>query len=169
MEENKEGQKLYNWLHLAAGHAMIFANISWASTRQNLSLGFPTKRDSNQSPPLQRLPRISKLRIASSENANDKGADSLRGACAASVRLCCSQTTEDRFSRVKAQLTYVSIWTNSWDQNQNAPTLYINSLIWVHTACKKATVYFSKQRGAWLSGRVRNSGSFACTHTTNCL
>ena len=75
MEENKEGQKLYNWLHLAAGHAMIFANISWASTRQNLSLGFPTKRDSNQSPPLQRLPRISKLRIASSENADDKGAD----------------------------------------------------------------------------------------------
>ena len=32
------------------------------------------------------------------------------------------------------------------DQNQNAPILYINSLIWVHTACKKATVYFSKQR-----------------------
>ena len=39
----KEGQKLYIWLHLAAGHAMIFANISWASTRQNLSLGIPTK------------------------------------------------------------------------------------------------------------------------------
>ena len=45
----KEGQKLYNWLHLTAGHAMIFANISWASTRQNLSSGFPTKRDSNPS------------------------------------------------------------------------------------------------------------------------
>ena len=71
----KEGQKLYNWLHLAAGHAMIFANISWASTRQNLSSGFPTKRDSNQSPHLQRLPRRSKLRVTSLENANNKGAD----------------------------------------------------------------------------------------------
>ena len=45
----KEGPKLYNWLHLTAGHAMIFANISWASTRQNLSSGLPTKRDSNPS------------------------------------------------------------------------------------------------------------------------
>ena len=71
----KEGQKLYNWLHLAAGHAMIFANISWALARQNLSSGFPTKRDSSQSPHLQRLPRISKLRVASLKNANDKGAD----------------------------------------------------------------------------------------------
>ena len=66
------------------------------------------------------------------------------------MRLCCSQTTEDRFSRVKAQLTYVSIGTNSVDQNQNARTLYINSLIWVHTACKKATVYFSKQRQIYI-------------------
>ena len=71
----KEGQKLYNWLHLAAGRAMIFANISWAWTRQNMSSGFPTKRDSNQSPHLERLPRRSKLRVASLENANDKGAD----------------------------------------------------------------------------------------------
>ena len=73
----KEGQKLYNWLHLAAGHAIIFANISWASTRarQNFSSGFPTRRDSNQSPHLQRLPRRSKLRVASLENANDKGAE----------------------------------------------------------------------------------------------
>ena len=72
----KESQKLNNCLHLAAGHAIIFANISWASTRQNLSSGFPTKRDSNQSPHLQRLPRRSKLRVASLENpANDKCAD----------------------------------------------------------------------------------------------
>ena len=61
------------------------------------------------------------------------------------MRLCCSQTTEDRFSRVKAQLTYVSIGTNSVNQNQNAPTLYINSL-------KKATVYFSKQRQIYIEG-----------------
>ena len=71
----KEGQKLYNWLHFSAGDAMIFANISWASTRQNLSSWFPTKRDSNQSPHLQRMPRRSKLRVASLENANDKGAE----------------------------------------------------------------------------------------------
>ena len=71
----KEGQKLYNWLHLTAGHAMIFANISWASARQNLSSGFPTKQDSNQSPHLQSLPRRSKLRLASLDNANNKGAD----------------------------------------------------------------------------------------------
>ena len=71
----KEGQKLYNWLHSAAGHAIIFVNISWASTLQNLSSGFPTKRDSNQSPHLQRLPRRSKLRVTSLENSNDKGAD----------------------------------------------------------------------------------------------
>ena len=76
----KEGQMLYNWLRLAAGHAIIFANIGWASTRQNLSSGFPTKRDSNQSPQL--LPRRSKLRVASLENANDKGADqSARSMC----------------------------------------------------------------------------------------
>ena len=53
------------------------------------------------------------------------------------MRLCFSQTTDDRFSRVEVQLTYVSIGTNSVDQYQNTPTLYINSLIWVHTACKK--------------------------------
>ena len=71
----KEGPKLYNWLHLTAGHAMIFANISWASTRQNLSSGFPTKRLKPESPHLQRLPRRSKLRVASLENANEKSAD----------------------------------------------------------------------------------------------
>ena len=32
-------------------------NNTWASSRENLSLGFPTKRDSNQSPQLQRLAR----------------------------------------------------------------------------------------------------------------
>ena len=34
----------------------------WASTRQELSSGFPTKRDSNQSPQLQRLARKLKFR-----------------------------------------------------------------------------------------------------------
>ena len=53
------------------------------------------------------------------------------------MRLLFSAATEDRFSHVEAQLTYVSIGPNSVEQYQNAPTLYINSLIWVHTACKK--------------------------------
>ena len=35
----------------------------WASLRQNLSLGFPSKRDSNQSPQLQRLAGILKFRL----------------------------------------------------------------------------------------------------------
>ena len=66
------------------------------------------------------------------------------------MRLCFWQTTEDRFSRVKAQLTYLSIGTNSVDQYQNDPTFYINILIWVHTDCKKAAVYFSKQRHIYI-------------------
>ena len=38
----------------------IFQTI-WAVTRENLSLGFPTKRDSNQSDQLQRLARNLKI------------------------------------------------------------------------------------------------------------
>ena len=61
-----KGQKLYNWLHLTAGHAMMFfANISWASTRQNPTSEFQTKRDSNQSPHLHTLARRTKSRVAS--------------------------------------------------------------------------------------------------------
>ena len=37
--------------------------IIWASTQQNLSSGFPTKRGSNQSPQLQRLARKLKFRL----------------------------------------------------------------------------------------------------------
>ena len=36
--------------------------LKWASSRQNLSSGFPTKPDSNQSPQLQRLARKLELR-----------------------------------------------------------------------------------------------------------
>ena len=34
-----------------------FMLCRWATSRQNLSLGFPTKRDSKQCPKLQRLAR----------------------------------------------------------------------------------------------------------------
>ena len=37
--------------------------IIWASSRENLSLGFPTKRVSNQSPQLQRLARKFKFHL----------------------------------------------------------------------------------------------------------
>ena len=52
----------------------------WASLRENLSLGFPTKRVSNQSPQLQRLARIlkftrSKFAYGTFQKANNKGAD----------------------------------------------------------------------------------------------
>ena len=35
----------------------------WAATRENLSSGFPTKRDSNQPPQLERLARKLKIRF----------------------------------------------------------------------------------------------------------
>ena len=38
-------------------------NINWASSRENLSSGFPTKRISNQSPQLQRLDRKLKFHL----------------------------------------------------------------------------------------------------------
>ena len=47
-------------------------------------------------------------------------------------------------------MTYVAILANSVGRFQNAPTLYIYTLIWVHTACKKATVYFGKQRQIYI-------------------
>ena len=37
--------------------------INWASSRENLSSGFPTKRDSDRSPQIQRLARKLKFRL----------------------------------------------------------------------------------------------------------
>ena len=37
--------------------------MNWATMLQNLFLGFPRKRDSNQSPQLQRLARKLKFRL----------------------------------------------------------------------------------------------------------
>ena len=42
---------------------MICVFIIWASSRQNLSSGVPTKRDSNQSPKLHRLARELKFHL----------------------------------------------------------------------------------------------------------
>ena len=46
--------------HCWAKLSLSFLDI-WASTQQNLSSGFPTDLDSNQSPQLQRLARILKF------------------------------------------------------------------------------------------------------------
>ena len=80
----------------------------WASKRQNLSPGFLTKRDSNQSPQLQRLDR--KLKIACSKfrfymilsnKRITKELISLRGCTCWYVPLI-FVNTGDRFSRVEA-------------------------------------------------------------------
>ena len=44
-------------------HMFVVDDYDWALTRQNLSPGFQTKRDSNQFPQLQRLARKSKFRL----------------------------------------------------------------------------------------------------------
>ena len=58
----------YPIMHHSAGNDKFASNkfhlapdTNWASSRENLSSGCPTKRDSNQSPQLQRLAR--KLRL----------------------------------------------------------------------------------------------------------
>ena len=56
------------------------ANIIWATLRENLSLGCPTKRVSNQSPQLQRLAKKLKLTCSkfthdTFQRVNNKGAD----------------------------------------------------------------------------------------------
>ena len=79
---------------------------NWASSRQNLSSGFSTKRDSNQYVQLHRLARnfvCSKFRYYTFHKANHKGADQSARMRRLRLRLCCSQTPEDRFCRVEAQ------------------------------------------------------------------
>ena len=49
----------------------------WAATQQNLSSGFPTKLDLNQSPWLQTLVACSKFRYDTFQEANNKGADQI--------------------------------------------------------------------------------------------
>ena len=63
-------------------HALNLKNDSsiWASARQNLSSGFPTKRDSNKSPQLQRHATCrnyacSKYPYGAFQKANYKGAE----------------------------------------------------------------------------------------------
>ena len=68
----------------------FYISIIWASSRENLSSGFPTKRDSNQSPQLQRRARKlkfrSKFRYDTFQKTNNKGADQTAHMC----RLVCA-------------------------------------------------------------------------------
>ena len=78
-----------------------------AALRQNLSSGFSTKRVSNQSPLLQRLASelkfspVASLHRVLSKKRITKALIRLRDS-QAGLRLCCSQTPEDRFSRDEA-------------------------------------------------------------------
>ena len=56
-DEKKEFQNLTKQV------TCIGLQIIWASTQQNVSSGFPTNRDSNQSLQLQRLSRRLKFRV----------------------------------------------------------------------------------------------------------
>ena len=77
-------------------HLIIKHDYNWASPRENLSSGFPTKRVLNQTLQLQRLAikfTCSKFTYDTFQKANNKGAG---------LRLCYSQTQEDRFACVMA-------------------------------------------------------------------
>ena len=76
---------------------------------------FPSKRDSNQPVQQQRQPRKIKISLVATSSKsrydtlqypNNKGADQT---AQAGLHFCCSQTPEDRFSRVEVLVqTYVS-------------------------------------------------------------
>ena len=53
-KSNVTTQVTVRWSHSAAAFTQL---DKWASSRENLSSGFPSKRDSNQSPQLQRQSR----------------------------------------------------------------------------------------------------------------
>ena len=96
-----------------AFHTFLLApDFNWASSRENLSSGFPTKRVSNRSPQLQRLARKLKFYLIRGKiwYFPKREQQRRRSDCAdaqAGLRLCCSQTPEDRFSCFAAQLVCV--------------------------------------------------------------
>ena len=92
--------------------------INWASARENLSLGFPPKWVSNKSPQLQRLARKLKFHLKQVYILYFPKSEWQRrwSDCAdaqAGLRLCCSQTTEDRLSHVEAKLKAGHHWSTS--------------------------------------------------------
>ena len=76
----------------------------WASSRQNLSSGLPTKRVLNQPLQLQGLVRILIFCLMILYSKQIKALISLHAQ--AGMRICCSQSPEDRFSRIKAHILF---------------------------------------------------------------
>ena len=90
---------------------LYFYCIIWASSRENLSLGFPTKRVSNRSPQLQRLARKSEISPVASLHMVLSKQGITKADAQADLHLCCSQTPEDRFCHVKAHI--ITAWGSS--------------------------------------------------------
>ena len=83
---------------------MFNSCLIWALTRENLSLGFLTKRDSNQSPQLQKLDRVETSKkiensvVASSDMIlSDKRITKALSRLHDGLHLCCSQTLQKGF------------------------------------------------------------------------
>ena len=92
----------------SANQCIRWSNASELTPKHNLSSGLPTKRDSNQSPLLQRQARIgiwlvTSLTMILSNKRITKALISLRGCAGCSATLLFANP-EDRFSRIEAQL-----------------------------------------------------------------
>ena len=111
----KKGKKCNKEKNCIAIHRQIITSEIWALSPENLSSGFPSKRDSNQSPQQQRQSR--KLNFTSSlltheifQKANNKDADqTARMRRLVCLRLCCSQAPESRFSRDETHMSLLKI------------------------------------------------------------
>ena len=86
------------------------STVIWASLRQKMSSGFLWKRDSNQSPQKQRLAITSwsKFIYGTFQKAKNKDTDQSARNVQAGLHLCCSQSPEDRFSCVEANM--MPVW-----------------------------------------------------------
>ena len=63
---SKSDQTAWMGTHVKLYLLLDTGSNNWAATRENLSSGFTTKQDSNQSPQLQRLSRKLKFRYSKS-------------------------------------------------------------------------------------------------------
>ena len=119
---------------------------NWVSTPQNLSSGFPTKRDSNQSPQLQRLARKSispvvSLDMVLSKTRITKTLISLRGCAGWSTSLLFANHRRQVFSRRSPinvhEIKAVAFLQAERTQNVNPVSWLIRcELIWIFPVFK---------------------------------
>ena len=109
-----------------------FGIIIWASTRQTLSSGFPTKRVSNQSPQLPATETsfaCSKFTNGTFQTANNKGADQdarmRRLVCACVIR---NTPKTCKLSRVEANIRLSCHWRTYYTLTSHA-TFYETSTV----------------------------------------